>query len=198
MTVRYTHGWGTLYMDRLDKIMADFTAKNPTIKAEHQRQPDNSKLQEDLARELAAGAPPDVSMQWRGAMPGLAGRASFTELDPYIKRDKFDASIYYENEYKSSQFLGKTYVLPMAATGAWYMVFYNRDHFREAGLDENRAAGHMGRGGTLRRGLEQAGGRWEDRSGSDLSPGLRTEFFQLSAGGVDSLKWGQVCFRRWA
>ena len=138
VTVRYTHGWGTLYADRLDKIMADFTAKNPTIKAEHQRQPDNAKLHEDLARELAAGAPPAVSMQWRGAMPGLAAKGSFTALDPYIKRDKFDASIYYENEFKSSQFLGKTYVLPMAATGAWYMVFYNRDHFREAGLDENK------------------------------------------------------------
>ena len=77
-------------------------------------------------------------MQWRGAMPGLAAKGSFTALDPYIKRDKFDPSIYYDNEFKSSQFPGKTYVLPMAATGAWYLIFYNRDHFRDAGLDENK------------------------------------------------------------
>ena len=138
VTVRYAHGWSTLYLDRMDKIMADFTAKNPTIKAEHVRLQDNSKLHEELATALAAGTPPDVSMQWRGAMPGLAAKGSFIALDPYIKRDKFDASIYYENEFKSSQFLGKTYVLPMAATGAWYLIFYNRDHFREAGLDENK------------------------------------------------------------
>jgi multiple sugar transport system substrate-binding protein len=138
VTVRYAHGWSTLYLDRLDKIMADFTAKNPTIKAEHVRLPDNTKLHEELATALAAGTPPDVSMQWRGAMPGLAAKSSFITLDPYLKRDKFDSSIYYENEFKSSQFLGKTYVLPMAATGAWYLIFYNRDHFRDAGLDENK------------------------------------------------------------
>jgi multiple sugar transport system substrate-binding protein len=138
VTVRYAHGWSTLYLDRMDKIVADFTAKHPTVKAEHVRLQDNSKLHEELATALAAGTPPDVSMQWRGAMPGLAAKGGLTALDPYLKRDRFDPSIYYDNEFKSSQFQGRTYVLPMAATGAWYLIFYNRDHFRDAGLDENR------------------------------------------------------------
>ena len=72
VTVRYAHGWSTLYLDRLDKIVADFTARHPTVKAEHVRLQDNAKLHEELATALAAGTPPDVSMQWRGAMPGLA------------------------------------------------------------------------------------------------------------------------------
>ena len=38
--------------------MADFTAKNPTVKAEHVRLQDNAKLHEELARALAAGTPP--------------------------------------------------------------------------------------------------------------------------------------------
>ena len=76
-------------------------------------------------------------MARRHARPG-GQEGGLTALDPYLKRDKLDPSIYYENEFKSSQFQGKTYVLPMAATGAWYLIFYNRDHFRDAGLDENR------------------------------------------------------------
>ena len=138
VTLRYAQGWSTLYQDRLDKVLADFTAKNPTIKAESQLMPSNSRLQEYLATALAAGTPPDVTMQWRGVMPGLAVKKGLIPLDGYVKRDKLDPGIYYENEYKSSQFQGRTYVLPAAATGAWYLIFYNRDHFRDAGLDENK------------------------------------------------------------
>jgi multiple sugar transport system substrate-binding protein len=138
VTVRYAHGWSALYVDRLDKMLADFTARNPTIKAEHQRLPNNSKLHEELSTALAAGAPPDVSMQWRGAMPAFAAKGALTALDGFIKRDRFDPGIYYENEYRSSQFGGKPWVLPAAASGAWYLLFYNRDHFRDAGLDENK------------------------------------------------------------
>ena len=138
VTLRYAQGWSTLYQDRLEKLLADFMARNPTIKAESQLMPSNSKLQEYLATALAAGTPPDVTMQWRGVMPGLALKKGLIPLDAYVKRDKLDPGIYYENEYRSSQFQGKTYVLPAAATGAWYLIFYNRDHFRDAGLDENK------------------------------------------------------------
>jgi multiple sugar transport system substrate-binding protein len=134
--VRVVHAqWSALYQDKLEKVYADFMAKNPNVKVESQRVGD---VQKELNTFLAAGTPPDVAMQWRGAMPGLAVKKGFIALDPYLKRDKFDPTIYYENEYKSSQFLGKTYVLPAAATGAWYLIFYNRAHFRDAGLDENK------------------------------------------------------------
>ncbi|MBI3973024.1 MAG: extracellular solute-binding protein [Chloroflexi bacterium] len=139
VTLRYTHAWSPLYLDRMDRIIADFNAKHPNVKAEHQRLPAGpGKLHEDLMVVLAAGSPPDVTMQWRGAMPAFAAKGSLVALDPFIRRDKFDTSIYYENELRSSQFLGKTYLLPAAASGAWYLLFYNRDHFREAGLDENK------------------------------------------------------------
>jgi multiple sugar transport system substrate-binding protein len=138
VTLRYAHGWSTLYLDRLDKVVVDFNAKHSHITAEHHRLPDNSKLHEELSTALAAGAPPDVSMQWRGAMPAFAAKGALLALDGFIKRDRFDASIYYENEFRSSQFAGKVWVLPAAASGAWYLIFYNRDHFRDAGLDEHK------------------------------------------------------------
>lgn len=135
VTVRYVHQWGTLYIDRVDKMMADFTAKHPTIKAEHTRVGD---VHPAFITNQAAGSPADVHMLWRSNMPGIAVKGGLVTLDPLIRSDKFQSSIYYENEFKSSQFLGQTYVLPAAASGAWYVLFYNRDHFREAGLNDTK------------------------------------------------------------
>jgi ABC-type glycerol-3-phosphate transport system substrate-binding protein len=133
VSLTYVHTWGVTFLPLLDKIMADFGARNPTIKAEHKRV--TGEIHEQLVQALAGGAPPDVSMIWRNNMPGLAAKGSLTVLEPYMSRDKLDKGIFYENELKSSQFLGKTYVLPAAAAGAWYLLFYNQDHLREAGMD---------------------------------------------------------------
>src|SRR6266508_3721549 len=133
VSLRYVHQWGAPFTPQLDKIMADFSAKTPNVKAEPVRT--NGEIHEALVKALAGGEPPDVTMMWRSNMPGFAAKNGLTVLDPYMARDKFDRAIYYDNELKSSQFLGKTYALPGAAAGAWYLLFYNQAHFREAGLD---------------------------------------------------------------
>ena len=136
VSLLYVHTWGPPVLPQLDKIMADFAARNPTIKAEQKRV--TGEIHEQLVQSLAGGAPPDVTMLWRNNMPGFAAKGSLTALDPYIARDKLDRAMFYENELRSSQFLGKTYVLPAAAAGAWYLLFYNQTHFQEAGLDPAR------------------------------------------------------------
>jgi ABC-type glycerol-3-phosphate transport system substrate-binding protein len=133
VSLRYTHGWGAGTDPLLSKMLADFMAANPNVKAEAVRP--GGDLHEGLVRALAAGTPPDVTMMWRNNMPAFAAKRSLTGLDPYLARDKFDRTIYYENEFRSSQFLGKTYVLPAAAAGAWYLLFYNQSHLADAGLD---------------------------------------------------------------
>ena len=130
------HQWGAPFTPQLDKILADFTARNPTVKAEAVRT--SGEIHEALVKALAGGEPPDLTMMWRNNMPGFGAKNGLTVLDPYMARDKLDRGMYYENELKSSQFLGKTYALPAAAAGAWYLLFYNQAHFREAGLDASR------------------------------------------------------------
>jgi multiple sugar transport system substrate-binding protein len=136
VSLRYVHTWGAPFTPQLEQLMADFSARHPQVKAEQVRS--NGEIHQALITALAGGEPPDVTMLWRSNMPGFAAKNSLTVLDPYLARDKFDRSIYYENELKSSQFLGKTYALPAAAAGAWYLLFYNQAHFREAGLDVAR------------------------------------------------------------
>jgi ABC-type glycerol-3-phosphate transport system substrate-binding protein len=136
VSLRYVHQWGAPFTPQLDKILADFTARNPTVKAEAVRT--SGEIHEALVKALAGGEPPDLTMMWRNNMPGFGAKNGLTVLDPYLARDKFDRGMYYENELKSSQFLGKTYALPAAAAGAWYLLFYNQAHFREAGLDVSR------------------------------------------------------------
>ena len=133
VSLRYVHQWGAPFTPQLEKMLADFTAKHPNVKAEQVRS--NGEIHEQLVKALAGGEPPDVTMMWRSNMPGFAAKGGLTGLDPYMARDKFDRAMYYENELKSSQWQGKTFALPAAAAGAWYLLFYNEAHFREAGLD---------------------------------------------------------------
>src|SRR5918994_5633950 len=136
VTLRYVHQWGAPFTPQLEQMLAAFSAKYPNVKAEQVRS--SGEIHEQLVKALAGGEPPDVTMMWRSNMPGFAAKGGLTVLDPYMARDKFDRAMYYENELKSSQWQGKTFALPAAAAGAWYLLFYNQAHFREAGLDVNK------------------------------------------------------------
>ena len=80
--------------------MADFAARNPTIKAEHQRLPNNCELHEQLVhrpgRRGAAGRDHAVA---RERCPAFAAKGALTALDAFIARDKLrPRRCYYENE----------------------------------------------------------------------------------------------------
>ena len=70
VSLRYVHQWGAPFTPQLDKIMADFSAKHPNVKAEAVRT--NGEIHEALVKALAGGEPPDVTMMWRNNMPGVA------------------------------------------------------------------------------------------------------------------------------
>jgi ABC-type glycerol-3-phosphate transport system substrate-binding protein len=89
VSVQYVHQWSSLYLDRLEKVMADFTAKNPNVKAEHLRV---SNVHTTFATNQAAGSPADVNMLWRSNMPAIAVKNGIMDLGPLIL-DEFWASV---------------------------------------------------------------------------------------------------------
>jgi ABC-type glycerol-3-phosphate transport system substrate-binding protein len=133
------HAWAPAVFGVIEELLRDFTARHPTITAEHKRVNGNSTtIQEEVAALLAAGSPPDVTMFWRSHVPALAAKGGLVGLDPYMQRDRFDKTVYYESELRSSQFRGQTYVLPSAASGAWYILVYGAEAFRDAAIDAQK------------------------------------------------------------
>ena len=85
---------------------------------------------------IAGGNPPDLSGFWSNNVYSFADMDALTPLDDYFKRDHFDTSKYIDVYLNSCQYRGKTWCLP--TTPATVALHWNKDMFRDAGLDPER------------------------------------------------------------
>jgi multiple sugar transport system substrate-binding protein len=116
--------------EALEGVAREFTAKQPGITVEplHVTEAYYDKLQ----GMLVGGTPPDVFWLDVRSFPAYALRGDLAELDPLIRRDRFDVGDFYDRLVKQYVWEGKTRGLPWDM--GFQAVFYNRDLFRAAGV----------------------------------------------------------------
>ena len=71
----------------------------------------------------------------RHDLPFFAATESIIPLDDYMAADGVDPAIFHPSEFAGTQFNGKTWLLPLPGGGAYNIVWYNTDHFAEAGIE---------------------------------------------------------------
>ena len=103
-----------------DSIYVDCT---PIPWNEHEKKLLTSILSED---------PPDVVMLV-STVPKWAARRALVNLDEAITDDDFDSTQFYEALWEEMHYNGDVYAVPCYT--ASYAFFYNKDIFKEAGLD---------------------------------------------------------------
>lgn len=137
------HAWDEARLPLMEKMRDDFQKKYPGVTVDFDLTTTASGMASPrvtkLVASVAGGAPPDVSMIWRGELPALALQGVLQPVDQFITRDKFDPKIYYEAEWQTSRYQNKAYVLPNVSAGGWFVQFYNRDHLKEAGYSQDQA-----------------------------------------------------------
>ena len=89
-----------------------------------------------LMTAIAGGSPPDVMYQNRFAVSGWAARGAFMPLNDLIARDHIDTSDLYPACLNEATYRGKVYAIPYDTDCR--ALYYNRDLFRDAGLDPDR------------------------------------------------------------
>jgi multiple sugar transport system substrate-binding protein len=57
-------------------------------------------------------------------------------LDDFVQQEKFDLSVYYKAAVDQAYFEGKIYGLPFKLQPGQMGIYYNADHFKEAGVKE--------------------------------------------------------------
>ena len=85
---------------------------------------------------IAANHPPDVAGFWSFNLHVFADMGALIPLDKYIERDKIDKDKYMDVFWNGCQHKGHTWCLP--STPATNALHWNKDMFKEVGLDPER------------------------------------------------------------
>ncbi|MEW6229526.1 MAG: ABC transporter substrate-binding protein [Bacillota bacterium] len=82
---------------------------------------------------IAAGTPPNVVIWDITSTAGRAAKGGLVPLDSYMKRSNLSKRDFWASALERETYRGETYSLPFSADVR--VLFYNVDHFKEAGLD---------------------------------------------------------------
>lgn len=114
--------------------ITEFNRTNPDIIVESTQLPWNEHEKKILTSILSEN-PPDIIFLVT-PVAKWATRLALIPLDDFIKRDKFDSSIFFSALWDEMKFRGHTYALPLYSNS--YAFFYNKRLFKEAGLDPEK------------------------------------------------------------
>src|SRR5512138_2976193 len=125
----------------VDGFAADFEKENPGVKLKPIY---SGSYQESLAKALTAvksGEPPVTSILLSTDMYTLIDEDAIVPFDELVKapEDRAWLASFYPAFMENSQTGGKTWGIPFQRSTV--VLYYNKEAFKEAGLDPNRAPG---------------------------------------------------------
>ncbi len=134
-TVKFWHVWGGDREPIMADVLANFAEQFPNITVEPTLLAQDG-LQERYLTAIAGGDPPDVIMLHSRDLPNFASSGALHGVNDLIERDQIDLeATFYPAEVAVSTYDEQMYGLPLAVGGGNFVIYWNKDHFREAGLD---------------------------------------------------------------
>ncbi len=135
LEIVYWTGWSGHELEEQQKLIAEFNRTHPQIHVRMLTQFNNTGSYQKVRIAFAGGATPDVmSTVWADELPSYALRGVLTPLDGYLQRSGRDLDREYTpGTARMLRIQGHVYGL--AATTNTNFIAYNRQIFREAGLD---------------------------------------------------------------
>jgi len=115
----------------LQEIADDFTKANPNVNITVNVS-DWDTYWDKLQTTLAAGTPPDVFAMDAPLYPDYQSRGVLLNLQPYIQKDNFDLTDFYDSSLTCYQTADGYYGLPRDVQPS--VMYYNKDMFDEAGV----------------------------------------------------------------
>ncbi|MDN4075320.1 ABC transporter substrate-binding protein [Fictibacillus terranigra] len=127
--------WGSeIRRPVIEKIISDFNKSQDRIEVKHTYLPWGDIWTKNLA-SIAAGNPADLIINDINSVSTRAKNAQNTNLAKYIAKDPELKNRFYPELYKATLYKGDPYALPFNTDTR--LLFYNKDMFKEAGLDPN-------------------------------------------------------------
>jgi len=135
--VAFWHPMTDVTGEAVEAVIAAFEQKYPDIDIEPTYIANQGEGQnEKLLAAIAGGNPPDVAYFDRFEVGAWAAQGSLEDLTDMAKAEGIDESMYYPFAWEESSYDGKLYAIPTTTDSR--LVYFNVDHFVEAGLDPNQ------------------------------------------------------------
>ncbi|WP_255452141.1 ABC-type glycerol-3-phosphate transport system, periplasmic component [Sporosarcina sp. ANT_H38] len=133
-TITFWHPYGSESGDAIAAVIEEFEKQNSTIKVNavyiaNQGEGQNEKL----LTAIAGGNPPDVAYFDRFEINSWASQGSLEDLTAMAEEAEITKDRYYPFAWEEASYDGKLYGIPTTTDAR--LVYYNKDHFKEAGLD---------------------------------------------------------------
>ncbi|MDR9854034.1 ABC transporter substrate-binding protein [Paenibacillus sp. VCA1] len=135
-TVTMWHGLTSIDLENMNKVVKAFEEKNPTIKMHLVYTESSEGSDQKLLTAVAGGNPPDVALLDRFKVGTWAAQGSLTDLSSMAEASGIRKELYYPFAWDESSYKGKLYAIPMDTDAR--LLFYNKDHFKEVGLDPEK------------------------------------------------------------
>jgi len=109
-----------------------FHQMHPAITVKILQIPNNQNYDIKVQTLIAGGAAPDLFGSGDVILPTLFQKGYARDLSPYITRDRYDLSDFFQQEFRAFRYKGDVYAL----TDNWdtQILYYNKDLFRKAGM----------------------------------------------------------------
>ncbi len=139
-TISFWHVWSGERLPLVEKMIADFEALHPDIHIEHLLLTSQATMADRYMMAIAASAPPDVIMIHGGRhFPAFASKGLLYSLDSFLQAEKIDPhKTFIPAEYDTYVWNGHSYALPATTGGGSYIMYYDRDEFANAGINDQR------------------------------------------------------------
>jgi multiple sugar transport system substrate-binding protein len=122
-------GWSARELNEFKKVVSEYDRKNAAVEVKVVGGINDDKI----IAALRGGNAPDVVSSFTSANVGVyCPSGGWVDLDPYLKRDKIDKSIFPAATMYYTQYEGKRCALPLLADV--YGFYYNKAMFKAAGL----------------------------------------------------------------
>ncbi|WP_408011369.1 ABC transporter substrate-binding protein [Pseudalkalibacillus sp. A8] len=131
--ITFWHDATDIGLQALKKMVAAFEEKNPDIKVKMVYTEASEGADQKLLTAVAGGNPPDVALFDRFKIGSWAAQDALTNLTDMAASDGITEEIYYPYAWEEANYKGKLYGLPYTTDSR--MLYYNKDHFKAAGLD---------------------------------------------------------------
>lgn len=120
--------------DAMEGVIELFEEEHPDIKVEATYIAQSGEGQnEKLLTAIAGGNPPDVAYFDRFEVASWAAQGSLEDLTELAENDGVTQDLYYPYTWDEAVYDDKLYALPTTTDAR--LVYYNKDHFEEVGLD---------------------------------------------------------------